>query len=702
MQPVNVLPTFVSQDTDSKAKDSSKVSSKDADFASLVDTHVDNENKNTTEKESTSATSAEVATKGNAVAENGNITNKNKSRQESDSTSEIPANKEKEGDTGSYDSEFNRQAAEILAKESEKGKANEATDEALAESEQFISLLYNSDQTLASTSVEGKQVEQNQQASNNQSGNNKSTEPSSNDKIEPGAPKQGSTMSPDESLTGDKKNSEQTTDHKLKAFSKDELLARTQLKNINATAQQSSSQALKDYQLSLQTKQDVLVSENKSGESITSDQLGRSQIAKEQLKHNSKSEVQVAAVSANNNLVKEQADSSLYQLPVEPIGKSKSALESAGNELSPLAKDTTVKSELTHNENRINSSTDPQGNDNTQLEVQTSEEFVNTATKVASNAAGLLTNKATNSDVNKDTANSASGKASADKIAAELASQMSAIKGNASQEQPNSSKVKQPIPMTSQGQALQQDQSKGQAVNNSSVDNDGAEYDYVNSTEASPEAPKEAGLNVTTKVGDIIVPRSTAEIQNQAVQANQAKQNDAAYIEHQSSEVLNHNVASDTAQIQKNNVQLQQETISIFKKDFADAVKDKVMIMINQKLQQFDITLDPPEFGNMQVRVNLQGEQAAVNFVVQNQQAKEALEQNMHKLKEMLAEQGVDVGGANVEQQSQQKNNEDHEAGQESHNSSRTTGQEQEQNNVEHALSAKLFDSSATGVDYYA
>ena len=71
---------------------------------------------------------------------------------------------------------------------------------------------------------------------------------------------------------------------------------------------------------------------------------------------------------------------------------------------------------------------------------------------------------------------------------------------------------------------------------------------------------------------------------------------------------------------------------AIFRKDFSEAVKDKVMLVISQKLQQFDISLDPPELGNMQVRVNLQGEQATVNFVVQNQQAKDALEQNMQKL----------------------------------------------------------------------
>ena len=184
-------------------------------------------------------------------------------------------------------------------------------------------------------------------------------------------------------------------------------------------------------------------------------------------------------------------------------------------------------------------------------------------------------------------------------------------------------------------------------------------------------------------------------------QTAQAKQTVDAYNNYQSSEVLNHTVASDTAQIQKNNVQLHQETVAIFRKDFSEAVKDKVMLMVSQKLQQFDITLDPPEFGNMQVRVNLQGEQAAVNFIVQNQQAKDALEQNMHKLREMLAEQGVDVGGANVEQQNQQNNQDGEQSQQQGATVSRLNDSVEKDSEL-HVLSADLFNSSATGVDYYA
>lgn len=185
--------------------------------------------------------------------------------------------------------------------------------------------------------------------------------------------------------------------------------------------------------------------------------------------------------------------------------------------------------------------------------------------------------------------------------------------------------------------------------------------------------------------------------------SGRATQTPQEIIEQQSAETLNPSVATEVSQSQKTNAQLHQETISLFRKDFNEAVKDKVMLMISQKLQQFDITLDPPELGNMQVRVNLQGEQAVVSFLVQSQQTKDALEQNMHKLRELLAEQGVDVGDANVEQQSQQSANE------EGSTSEYNNERESELDNmaeasdvISHTLSAQMIDSSTATVDYYA
>jgi flagellar hook-length control protein FliK len=160
------------------------------------------------------------------------------------------------------------------------------------------------------------------------------------------------------------------------------------------------------------------------------------------------------------------------------------------------------------------------------------------------------------------------------------------------------------------------------------------------------------------------------------------------------------NISADAAQTQKNTIIQQAETISIMRKDFTDAVKDKVMVMINQKIQQIDIQLDPPELGSMQVRINMQNEQAVVNFVVQNQQAKDALEQNMDKLKHMMADNGVDVGGANVKQQSSQSSMQDqNNQGSQGEFANAEEGSAEQSISSEHAQEMKV---SSTGVDYYA
>ena len=158
-------------------------------------------------------------------------------------------------------------------------------------------------------------------------------------------------------------------------------------------------------------------------------------------------------------------------------------------------------------------------------------------------------------------------------------------------------------------------------------------------------------------------------------------------------------VSAENLQTQKNNVTSLNETLSFTRKDFVDSMKEKVMIMVNQKIQQVEIRLDPPELGNMHVRVNLQNEQAAVNFLVQSQQAKEALEQGMSKLKDMLSESGVDVGDANVEQQSQGSEDNEQSFGQNQQNGSGENGHFEQQDLV---LQGSLARSTASGVDYYA
>jgi len=236
-----------------------------------------------------------------------------------------------------------------------------------------------------------------------------------------------------------------------------------------------------------------------------------------------------------------------------------------------------------------------------------------------------------------------------------------------------------------------------QGADDTQLRSQSVEHDIAKSKGATSDKHIEVGKQVVTNSSsDFSIHSDLADITSKASQASQH------LADQQANDLFNPRASSEISQSQKTNTQLHNETISIFRKDFADAVKDKVMLVISQKLQQFDITLDPPELGNIHVKVNLQGEQASVNFVVNNQQAKDAFEQNMHKLKELLAEQGVDVGDTNVEQQSQQSNNQAENEEIDTDNNRQSMKITSDADDIiEHDLSESMI-SSSSAVDYYA
>ncbi|MGV2870865.1 flagellar hook-length control protein FliK [Colwellia sp. E150_009] len=267
------------------------------------------------------------------------------------------------------------------------------------------------------------------------------------------------------------------------------------------------------------------------------------------------------------------------------------------------------------------------------------------------------------------------------------------ISVNARGQQPSAqSPIFKDTPKNTSSESLEQSTSESDI--DSQLSSKASEQFVRHSEEGITGGNKEASAKVIAKPNtDFSYNANAAEAINREAQASYDR------IDEHAIEIVNPTGSVEVSQSQKTNIQLHHETISIFRKDFSDAVKDKVMLIISQKLQQFDITLDPPELGNMQVRVNLQGEQASVNFIVQNQQAKEALDQNMNKLKDMLAEQGVDVGDTNVEQQSQQSDNSSTNDDKNHHINTNTADAGDV---VEHNLSVKINDTSTQGVDYYA
>lgn len=85
---------------------------------------------------------------------------------------------------------------------------------------------------------------------------------------------------------------------------------------------------------------------------------------------------------------------------------------------------------------------------------------------------------------------------------------------------------------------------------------------------------------------------------------------------------------------------------------WSEAVVDRVMWLSSQNLKSAEIQLDPAELGRLEVRVNLSQDQAQVTFASPNAGVRDALEGQMHRLRELFAQQGMNLADANVSDQS--------------------------------------------------
>ncbi|MGF1911087.1 flagellar hook-length control protein FliK [Vibrio kasasachensis] len=94
-----------------------------------------------------------------------------------------------------------------------------------------------------------------------------------------------------------------------------------------------------------------------------------------------------------------------------------------------------------------------------------------------------------------------------------------------------------------------------------------------------------------------------------------------------------------------------QPTMQLNREMASEQVSERIQMMMSKNLKNIDIRLDPPELGRMQIRMNMNGDNATVHFTVANQQARDIVEQAMPRLREMLAQQGLQLGDTSVQQQ---------------------------------------------------
>ncbi|WP_419227391.1 flagellar hook-length control protein FliK [Alteromonas sp. OM2203] len=148
------------------------------------------------------------------------------------------------------------------------------------------------------------------------------------------------------------------------------------------------------------------------------------------------------------------------------------------------------------------------------------------------------------------------------------------------------------------------------------------------------------------------------------------------------------------------------KAVNIHKPEGQQQLNEKIRWMVNARNTMAEIRLDPPELGSMQVRVNVSGDAASVSFIVQSQQAKEALSEAMPKLRDMLSEQGIELGDAQV----RKDNSSGNENGQQlagNENEGRGDGNRNGNDELDEMENGRVIEQSVTraakgGIDFYA
>lgn len=138
-------------------------------------------------------------------------------------------------------------------------------------------------------------------------------------------------------------------------------------------------------------------------------------------------------------------------------------------------------------------------------------------------------------------------------------------------------------------------------------------------------------------------------------------------------------------------------SITFGQSGWANMVAERSAMMAAQSIKFAELQLDPPELGPLMVKVSVNQDQAIVSFVASNAQVKEALDQSLVRLKEMLEEQGLDLVNVDVSDQASQDADADAESESQTGQSNEIVAAEEEQ-----VVTHKVEVNAGYGVDHYA
>jgi len=93
---------------------------------------------------------------------------------------------------------------------------------------------------------------------------------------------------------------------------------------------------------------------------------------------------------------------------------------------------------------------------------------------------------------------------------------------------------------------------------------------------------------------------------------------------------------------------------------WGERIGERVLLMASNGLQSAEIRLSPPELGPLRIQVALDDGVASVTFHAQHALTREAIEQALPRLRELLAENGLTLSQADVGEQGVPQGSRDH------------------------------------------
>ncbi|TKB58236.1 flagellar hook-length control protein FliK [Ferrimonas aestuarii] len=162
---------------------------------------------------------------------------------------------------------------------------------------------------------------------------------------------------------------------------------------------------------------------------------------------------------------------------------------------------------------------------------------------------------------------------------------------------------------------------------------------------ALPKSSGELGTLLTS--GDALT-RDQAQIlaahENSALEAQEGSEVDNHLRQHNIRTAEPRSVQHNTADVQ---AQLRQPVAA---ERMAPELRERMMMMINSRTNQAEIRLDPPELGALQVKIQMNGDQAQLQLQVAQTQTREMVEQALPRLREMLEQQGITLTDTQISQ----------------------------------------------------